>query len=82
MRCGGVGAVGGGEVAGGDWLSAASSVKTKRTSDCSSQSGVWSIVGPLMCEVSMNGAKEKRIARKLKAENGCGVGEKDIDDVR
>ena len=34
------GDVGGGDVEGGGWLSSASSVKTKRTSDCSSQSCV------------------------------------------
>ena len=34
------GDVAGGDVEGGGWLSAASSVNTKRTSDCSSHSGV------------------------------------------
>ena len=36
----GGGDVVGGDAEGGGWLSAASSVKTKRTSDCSSHSGV------------------------------------------
>ena len=39
------GDVGGGDVVGGDWVSSASSVKTKRTSDCSSQSCGCATVG-------------------------------------